>query len=125
MTPARAFVIAATAALACAPAAAQAPTSLGAAVRAGQVGERFDGYMGIAGAPSAEVRRQVSAVNLQRRTLYLQLASARHVNAQVVGIATGCELIGRLAVGQAYMLGDGVWRRRVAGQAPPSPDYCR
>ena len=122
----RPFAIAAAAlVLSAAPSPAQ-PASLGAALRAGQVGERFDGYMGYAvPSVSPEVRRQVSAVNLQRRNLYLQLASRRQVNAQVVGIATGCELIAHLSAGQAYMLGDTIWRRVVAGQKPPSPDYCR
>jgi len=108
-----------------APAAAQMPASLSAAVRAGDVGERYDGYMGISGSPSPEVRRQVSAINLRRRSLYFQLAAARHVNAQVVGIATGCQLIAHLSAGQAYMLGDGAWHRLAPGQTPPSPDYCR
>ena len=107
------------------PALAQASPALGAAIASGQVGERYDGYMGIVTSASPQVRRQVSAVNLQRRSLYYQLASTRHVNAQVVGIATGCQLIAHLSAGQAYMLGDGTWHRVVAGQAPPSPDYCR
>jgi len=122
----RSFAIAAAVTLAVAPAAAEAPASLAAAVQAGQVGERYDGYMGIVVAElPPQVRRQVSAINLQRRSLYYQLAATRHVNAQVVGIATGCQLISHLSAGQAYMLGDGSWRRVVAGQAPPSPDYCR
>jgi len=115
----------AAAVLATAPAPAEISASLAAAVRAGDVGERYDGYMGISGAPSPEVRRQVAAINLQRRSLYFQLAAARHVNAEVVGIATGCQLIAHLSAGQAYMLGDGAWHRLAPGQAPPSPDYCR
>ena len=121
----RSFAIAAAVTLAVAPAAAEAPASLAAAVQAGQVGERYDGYMGIVAEVPPQVRRQVSAINLQRRSLYYQLAATRHVNAQVVGIATGCQLISHLSAGQAYMLGDGSWRRVMAGQAPPSPDYCR
>jgi len=82
------------------PAAAQAPASLGGAIASGQVGERYDGYMGVAGPVTPEVRRQVSAVNIQRRSLYSQLAVQRRVNAQVVGLATGCQLIAKLATGQ-------------------------
>lgn len=108
-----------------APVAAQDRGALGAAIQSGQVGERYDGYMGFASSPSAEVRRQVSAINLKRRSLYLGLATQRHVNAQVVGIATGCELIAGLRAGQSYMLGDGVWHRLTPGQTPPMPDYCR
>lgn len=107
------------------PAAAQVPTSLSAAIASGQVGERYDGYMGVAGAVTPEVRRQVSALNIQRRSLYTQLAEQRRVNTQVVGLATGCQLIAKLAPGQAYMTGDGAWHKLVPGQRPPSPDYCR
>jgi hypothetical protein len=121
----RAGVIGLTAVALAGAAAAQGQASLAAALQGGEVGERYDGYMGIAGSPSPEVRRQVSSINVQRRTLYLQLAASRHVNAQVVGIATGCQLIAKLSAGQAYMLGDGAWHRLTAGQSPPSPDYCR
>jgi uncharacterized protein len=107
-----------------APAAAQSPT-IGQAIAAGQVGERYDGYMGFVGAASPEVRRQVSAINIRRRNLYIGLASRRNVTAQVVGLATACELFAQLPVGEAYMLEDGAWRRRAPGQAAPVPNYCR
>ena len=42
-----------------------------------------------------------------------------------VGITAGCQLLARVKVGEAYMLADGVWRRRAAGQPVPVPDYCR
>ena len=107
------------------PVAAQTPSSLGAAIASGQVGERYDGYMGVAGTVTPEVRRQVSAVNIERRSLYTRLAVQRRVTAQVVGLATGCQLIAKLSAGQSYMTGDATWHRVVSGQAPPSPDYCR
>lgn len=122
---ARALILIAAVATLTAPAAAQDRGALGSAILSGQVGERFDGYMGFASPPSAEVRRQVAAINLKRRNLYLGLAAQRHVNAQIVGIATGCELIAGLRAGQAYMLGDNAWHRLAPGQTPPSPDYCR
>ena len=106
------------------PASAQS-ADLGAALRSGQVGERFDGYLGIASPTSASVQRQVSAINIQRRSLYTSLASRRRVLPSDVGIATGCELLGRLGVGQSYMLQDGAWRRRAAGQSAPRPAYCQ
>jgi uncharacterized protein YdbL (DUF1318 family) len=116
-----AFLVAA--ALVAAPAAGQS-TALAQAVQAGQVGERFDGYMGIVGTASAALTRQVNAINIQRRNLYLELASRRNVTAQLIGITTACELFAQLPVGEAYMLNDGIWRRRAAGP-PPVPDYCR
>jgi uncharacterized protein YdbL (DUF1318 family) len=106
------------------PAAAQTPV-IAQAIRAGQVGEKYDGYMGLVSAPSAELRRQVAAINLRRRNLYIELSTRRNVNPQLVGMATACQLFAQLAVGEAYMLSDGVWRRRQGGQPVPLPDYCR
>ncbi len=74
-----------------APAIAQS-AALAEAIQAGQVGERYDGYMGFVGNPSPELRRQVSAINLRRRNLYIQLADRRNATAQLVGMATACQL---------------------------------
>ena len=110
--------------LVAAPAAAQTP-AVNAARAAGQVGERYDGYMGVVSAVSGAVRNQVATINIQRRSLYSNLAARKGVSPQDVGITAGCELLARVGPGEAYMLGDGVWRRRAAGQAAPVPDYCR
>lgn len=91
---------------------------------AGQVGERFDGYLGFSTPPTATLRTQVDAINIRRRSLYSSLAVRRGVAPADVGIAAACELMRRVAVGEAYLLSDGVWRRRSAGQAAPKPDYC-
>jgi len=47
------------------------------------------------------------------------------VSPQLVGMATACELLSKLAIGEPYQLSDGVWRRRAAGQQVPLPDYCK
>jgi len=108
------------------PAAASAQTypELAAARRAGQVGERFDGYLGYASTPSRIVQRQVAATNIRRRSLYVGLAQRKLVTPEVAGLATGCELLGMISVGEVYMLRDGVWRRREPGEAAPRPNYC-
>jgi uncharacterized protein len=98
--------------------------ALALAIQAGQVGERYDGYMGFVVPPSPEVRRQVAAVNLRRRNLYIDLAGRRNVTAAVVGVATGCQLLRQLSPGQAYLLADGKWRRWTPGQPPPVPEQC-
>jgi uncharacterized protein YdbL (DUF1318 family) len=103
---------------------AQSYPELAAARRAGQVGERYDGYLGYASTPSRQVQRQVGAINIRRRSLYVGLAQRRRVTPEVAGLATGCELLGRVAVGEVYMLQDGVWRRRARGQSVPRPTYC-
>ena len=106
------------------PSSAQTP-AVDAGRQAGQVGERYDGYMGYLGSPSGVVRSQVSAINIRRRALYSNLAASRRVAPQEVGIAAGCQLLARVQVGQAYMLADGRWRLRVSGQPAPVPQYCR
>lgn len=121
---ARAWLILATAAAAAVPAAAQTP-AVDAARQAGQVGERFDGFMGLVVAPSPAVRSQVGTINIRRRALYNRFAASRGVSPQEVGVTAGCQLLARVQVGQAYMLFDGHWRRRLAGQPAPVPEYCR
>jgi uncharacterized protein YdbL (DUF1318 family) len=111
--------------VASAPAATAQTNAFSAARAAGQVGERYDGYIGVASSVPPVVRSRVAAINIQRRTLYSNLAASRGVTPQDVGITAGCQLLGRVGVGQAYLLADGVWRRRAAGQPAPVPDYCR
>lgn len=90
----------------------------------GVVGERFDGYMGFASAPSAAVRSDVAKLNIRRRALYSRFATSRGVSPQEVGITAGCQLLARIDVGQSYMLADGRWQRRAPTQAAPVPEYC-
>jgi uncharacterized protein len=109
---------------AAAPAAAQTP-AVNTARAGGAVGERYDGYVGIAAAVPPGVRSQVSSINIQRRSLYSNLAARKGTSPQAVGLAAGCQLLGRVGVGEAYLWADGKWRRRAAGQPAPVPDYCR
>ena len=106
------------------PAAAQTP-AVDAARAAGAVGERYDGYLGVSGVVSAPVRSQVARINIQRRSLYSRLAASKGASPQDVGVTAGCQLLAGVGTGEAYMLADGAWRRRAAGQASPVPDYCR
>jgi len=106
------------------PVLAQTP-AVNAARSAGSVGERYDGYLGVAGVVSAGVRSQVATINIQRRSLYSKLAASKGVSPSDVGVTAGCQLLARVAVGESYMWADGRWRRRGAGQAVPIPDYCR
>ena len=105
-------------------AAAQTP-AFDQALATGVVGERFDGYLGFAATPSAQVRSQLSTINIRRRALYSILASRKGASAQDVGVTAGCQLLERVTIGEVYMLSDGAWRRRGAGQGAPVPDYCR
>jgi uncharacterized protein YdbL (DUF1318 family) len=93
---------------------------------AGQVGERFDGYLGYALVqPGPQARVQTEAINIRRRALYSDLGQRRGVSPQEVGITAGCTLLARVQVGESYMLADGQWRRRAAAEPAPVPEYCK
>jgi uncharacterized protein len=114
---AAAFVVAA-------PALAQTP-AVNAARAAGAVGERFDGYIGVAAPVTSAVRSQVATINIRRRSLYSNFAAAKGVSPRDVGITAACQLLARVGIGEAYMLNDRAWRRRSPGQGAPVPSYCR
>ena len=103
---------------------AQDSAAIVAARRAGLIGERYDGYLGLSSANvSADLRRQVGAVNIRRRALYSNLASRKGVTPEEVGITAACSLLRRVSVGEFYLLGQDGWRRLAPGQSAV-PDYC-
>jgi hypothetical protein len=89
----------------------------------GEVGEDATGYLAVVGSPSADVRRQVDAVNIQRRAKYTELASSRGVKIEEVAAATACQLIRNLKQGQYYRLPGSGWQQRSASP-PELPSYC-
>ncbi|NNC72992.1 MAG: YdbL family protein [Sphingomonadaceae bacterium] len=98
-------------------------SSVSQAISQGIVGETASGYLGFAQNPSSELRAQVDAINLGRRSAYTDLAQQRGVTRQQVAAETACNQLSRIDPGEAYQLRDGVWRTR--GSAPiPTPDYC-
>jgi len=105
------------------PASAQSG-AVAAAVGAGTVGEQADGYLGIAGSVSADVRAEVESINIKRRAAYTNLAGKRGVTVQDVAAATGCQILSsRVQQGQVYRIGSGGWQTKGAG-AIPLPSYC-
>lgn len=103
---------------------AQEAPAVASARLAGIIGERFDGYLGNVAVPSPALRKQVDAINIRRRALYIDLGTRRGVSPQEVGVAAACQILPRIPVGAAYMLGDGVWRRRTSENQRVAPDYC-
>lgn len=102
---------------------AQSP-ALAAAIASGTVGEQSDGYMGINGSVSSEVRAAVEAINIKRRAAYTDLAAKRGVTVADMAAATGCQtLASRVKQGQSYRIGNGPWQVKGAG-AISLPDYC-
>jgi uncharacterized protein len=102
---------------------AQNPATIVAAKRAGQIGERFDGYLGYVVTPSVALRRQVDAVNIRRRSLYSNLAARKGVSPDEVGITAACSLLKRIGLGEYYLHGQGGWQRYAPGRSPVPP-YC-
>ena len=91
----------------------------------GQVGEQADGYLGLVGSASADVRAQVDAVNIKRRAYYTDLAAKRGAKIEEVAATTACELYRtKVGAGQYYRLPDGVWRQRDGSTPIPLPGYC-
>jgi len=93
------------------------------AMAAGTVGEQADGYLGIAGSVSADVRAEVESINIKRRQVYTDLAGKRGVTVQDAAAATACQTLSRLKAGQAYRIGAGAWQTKGAA-AIALPSYC-
>ena len=91
----------------------------------GAVGEQADGYLGLVGSASADIRSQMDSINIQRRAAYTRLASQRGATIEEVAAATACQIFSsRVGPGQYYRLPDGVWRRRNGSEPVPRPDHC-
>lgn len=97
--------------------------AVSAAIAAGQVGERADGYLGVRGQVDADVRAAVEQINIKRRALYTSRAQERGVSVEAVAVATACQAMQRVGVGQVYSLG-GAWAVREAGDPAPKPANC-
>ena len=108
---------------AAAPATAQTPSRRRRAA-AGIIGERYDGYFGVHGAGVGSGAQPGRSDQYPAPLALQHLASSKGASPQDVGITAGCQLLARIGVGEAYMLADGVWHRRAAGQSAV-PDYCR
>ena len=107
------------------PAAAMLQADTSAELRAtGQVGEQWDGYMGVVGsAPPALVAR-MNALNIKRRAYYTELASQRSAKIEEVGAAMACDIFrDGVRPGQYYRLPDRIWRQRDSAPVP-LPAYC-
>lgn len=103
---------------------ALAQDAVSAAKAAGQVGEQADGYLGIKGSVSGDVRQAVDALNIKRRAAYTDLAAKRGVTVADMAAVTGCQTLAtRVSQGQIYRIGSGDWQVKGAGPIA-LPDYC-
>jgi len=115
---------AAAALLPAVPAAAQSRDPAYAAARAaGQIGEKMDGYLGIVGAGSAELRALVDDINIKRRANYTSRAQAQSATVEEYAFTQGCILIARTVPGEKYQAPGGAWQTRTAA-APQRDGRC-
>jgi uncharacterized protein len=91
-----------------------------AARSAGQVGEQPDGYLGIAVAPTPALRAMVSDINIQRKKVYTQQATAEGSTVEQFAFVSGCRLILQTVAGEKYQTPGGAWETR--GNGAPSRD---
>ncbi|PCD02571.1 hypothetical protein COC42_14285 [Sphingomonas spermidinifaciens] len=101
---------------------AQRDPAYAAARAAGQVGEQTDGYLGIVGAATPDLRALVNKINIQRKAAYTQGAQAGSTVEQFAFVS-GCNLIARTEPGEMYQAPDGSWKKRGAG-APQRDPRC-
>jgi len=114
--------------LAATPSFAKAADAVVEAARAsGHAGEQADGYLGVVrpGGP-ADLKAHVDAINIQRRAIFTDTASAKPgVTVADVGAAAACQQFrNRVAVGHFYRDQAGNWRQRTAAAPVAIPGFC-
>ena len=102
---------------------AQRDPAYAAARAAGEVGELPDGYLGLVGGGSAELRALVNAINIQRKAAYTQKAQATGATVEQLAFTSGCNLIAQTKPGEKYRAPDGGWKTRTAA-APERDPRC-
>jgi uncharacterized protein YdbL (DUF1318 family) len=101
---------------------AQRDPAYQAARSGGQIGELPDGYLGVVGAGSAELRALVNSINIQRKAKYTQSAAAG-ATVEQMAFTSGCNLILKTAPGEKYQTPAGEWKTRTAA-APERDPRC-
>ena len=102
---------------------AQRDPAYAAARARGPVGEQPDGYLGIVGAATAELRALVGNINIQRKAAYTQKAAASGATVEQLAFTSGCNLIAQTSAGEKYKSPDGVWKTRTAA-SPERDSRC-
>ncbi|MEO0063286.1 MAG: hypothetical protein RLZZ08_1846, partial [Pseudomonadota bacterium] len=96
------------------PAFAQRDPAYEAARKAGTVGEKADGYLGVVGSGDAALRAMVDDLNIQRRAVYAAKAQAQRATLEEYAFTAGCLAIARTQPGEKYQGTDGSWQTRTA-----------
>ena len=86
---------------------------LGDAKKAGSVGERPDGYLGVvSGDAGAEVKALVEEINGKRREKYSAIAKKRGTSVEAVAALAGAKLVEGASPGEYVMTSSGKWTRK-------------
>ena len=102
---------------------AQRDPAYAAARAAGEVGEKMDGYLGIVGTATPELRRIVNDINIKRRAVYSQRAQATNATLEEYALTAGCQAILATSPGEKYQAPDGSWQTRTS-EAPMRDSRC-
>ncbi|WP_247714743.1 YdbL family protein [Qipengyuania psychrotolerans] len=105
------------------PAFAQRDPAYASARASGQVGEKMDGYLGIVGAETPELRRVVNDINIKRRAVYAERAQANNATLEEYALTAGCQAILATTPGEKYQAPDGTWQTRTSA-APMRDSRC-
>ena len=102
---------------------AQRDPAYAAARSAGEVGEQPDGYLGVVGAGTPQLRALVSNINIQRKAAYTQKAQASGATVEQLAFTSGCNLIAQTQPGEKYRTPAGNWETR-GSDAPTRDPRC-
>lgn len=100
-----------------APAQAQRDPAYAAARANGSIGEQIDGYIGIVGEETQQMRDLVNDINIKRRAVYTEKARENSATVEAYATTAGCQAIARTVPGEKYQAPDGSWKTRT--DAPP------
>lgn len=103
-----------------APAVAQRDPAYEAARANGSIGEKPDGYLAVVSGGDAQLQRLVNDINLKRKQVYTDRASAEGSTVEQFAFTAGCNTISRTKPGERYMAPDGSWKTR--DSSPPVRD---
>ncbi len=88
---------------------------LGDAKKAGSVGERPDGYLGVVSRNAgAEVKALVEDINAKRREKYGAIAKKRGTSVKAVAALAGAKLVKNASPGEYVMTSSGKWIQKSA-----------
>ena len=104
-------------------ASAQRDPAYAAARAGGEVGEQPDGYLGLVGAASGDLRALVNNINIQRKSAYTAKTQASGATVEQLAFTSGCNLIAGTNPGEKYKTPGGVWKTRTAA-APERDSRC-